>query len=406
MAVHVRIGSIAAVVATIAVACPVIACRGGSAAPGDGTPSANAPAAPQTLPPAPAPPSEGPRTVEVVRVIEQPLGVELVLPGELAPNQSVDIHARVAGFVRAIHVDRGSRVRAGDLLGELDAPELAAARAEAQSRVQAAEAQLGVVRARALVDAGTFDKLKAASATPGVVAGNDLLVAEKTLEASRGQVAVAEQNVESTRQALNAVREQEGYLRVTAPFAGTVTERRVHPGALVGPGAQTPMLRLVDGARLRLVVPVPEPYIARIPHGTAIAFTVAAYPGQRFRGTVARVASTVDVATRTMAVELDVTNGDGRLIPGTFAQVQWPVSRPGPSLFVPSASIASTTDRTFVIRVRGGRTEWVDVRTGLTSGALVEVFGELRAGDEIVGRGSDELRPGMDVQARPAGPAA
>jgi RND family efflux transporter MFP subunit len=223
-------------------------------------------------------------------------------------------------------------------------------------------------------------------------------------------VLAAQHGIEAARQALNAVLDMEGYLRVTAPFAGVVTERNVHPGALVGPssgaGAATPLLRLVDTDRLRLVVPVPEAYTAEMKPGAEIAFTVAAYPGRSFSGKVARVAEAVDVSTRTMAVELDVVNRDGRLAPGSFCQVRWPVRRSGPSLFVPSTSVAATTDRTFVIRIRGGKTEWVDVRTGLTSGALVEVFGDLRAGDEIAGRGTDELRPGTDVRPREGKPAA
>jgi multidrug efflux pump subunit AcrA (membrane-fusion protein) len=105
-------------------------------------------------------------------------------------------------------------------------------------------------------------------------------------------------------------------------------------------------------------------------------------------------------------VEVDVTNKDGRLAPGTFCQVRWPVRRSGPSLFVPSESVASTTDRTFVIRIRGGKTEWVDVKTGLTSGPLVEVFGDLKPGDEVAGRGTDELRPGTEVRPRESEPAA
>jgi hypothetical protein len=106
-----------------------------------------------------------------------------------------------------------------------------------------------------------------------------------------------------------------------------------------------------------------------------------------------------------MAVELDVPNNDGRLAPGTFCQVRWPVQRSGLSLFVPSSSVASTTDRTFVIRVREGKTEWIDVRTGLTTGPLIEVFGDLKASDEIAARGTDELRPGTAVQPRQAKPA-
>jgi len=359
---------------------------------------------------APAIPAAGPVSIDVVRVVEQSLDVPLSLPGELTAFQSVAMFPRVTGFVKSINVDRGSKVRAGELLASLEAPEVVAQRSEAQSKLQAAEAQLSVARAKADSDKSTFARLKTASATPGVVAGNDVVIAEKTADGSASQALAAEQSVEAARQALNAIRDMEGYLRMTAPFAGVITERNVHPGALVGPSTSgasaTPLLRLVDTVRLRLVVPVPEAYSAEMRPGAEIPFTVAAYPGQSFSGKVARIAQAVDVSTRTMAVELDVANGDGRLAPGTFCQVRWPVRRSGPSLFVPSASVATTTDRTFVIRIRNGKTEWVDVKTGLTSGPLVEVFGDLRAGDEIAGRGTDELRPGTDVRPRESKPAA
>jgi membrane fusion protein, multidrug efflux system len=351
----------------------------------------------------------GPAAIDVVRIVEQMLDVPLSLPGELTAFQSVAMFPRVTGFVKTVNVDRGSKVRAGDLLASLEAPELVAQRSEAQSKLQAVEAQLSAARSKAYADQSTFARLKAASATPGVVAGNDVVIAEKTADGSTSQVLAAEQSVEAARQALNAIRDIEGYLRVTAPFAGVVTERNVHPGALVGPSTTgagaTPLLRLVDTDRLRLVVPVPEAYTAEMRPGAEIPFTVAAYPGQSFAGKVARIAQAVDVSTRTMAVELDVVNGDGRLAPGTFCQVRWPVRRSGPSLFVPSTSVATTTDRTFVIRIRNGKTEWIDVRTGLTSGALVEVFGDLRAGDEIAGRGTDELRPDTEVRPRESKPA-
>ena len=228
----------------------------------------------------------GPAAIDVVRVVEQSLDVPLSLPGELTAFQSVAIFPRVTGFVKTVNVDRGSKVRAGDLLASLEAPELVAQRSEAQSKLQAAEAQLSVTRAKADADKSTFARLKAASATPGVVAGNDVVIAEKTADASANQVLAAEQSVEAARQALNAIRDMEGYLRVTAPFAGVITERNVHPGALVGPSTSgagaTPLLRLVDTSRLRLVVPVPEAYTAEMRSGAEIGFTVAAYPGQRF----------------------------------------------------------------------------------------------------------------------------
>jgi membrane fusion protein, multidrug efflux system len=328
----------------------------------------------------------------------------------LTAYQSVAIYPRVSGFVKSVRVDRGSQVRAGDLLASLEAPELIAQRSEAQSKLQAAEAQLAAAGSKADADRSTYERLKAASATPGVVAGHDVLLAEKAADASGSQVVSAQRSVDASRQALNAIRDMEGYLQLKAPFAGVVTERNVHPGALVGPSGSAatsaPLLRLVENDRLRLIVPVPEAYTGELTTGREISFSVAAYPGQAFSGSVARIAREVDVSTRTMAVELDVRNSDRRLAPGTFCQVRWPVRRSGPSLFVPSASVASTTDRTFVIRIRGGKTEWVDVRTGLTSGPLVEVFGDLRPGDEIAGRGTDELRPGTAVQPHQAQPAA
>jgi RND family efflux transporter MFP subunit len=268
---------------------------------------------------------------------------------------------------------------------------------------------LQAARAKADADRSTFEHLKAAAATPGVVAGNDVVVAEKSADASQNQVVAAQQSVDAARQALGAVRDMEGYLRLTAPFDGVVTERNVHPGALVGPSSGTqsaPLLRIVETNRLRVVVPVPEAYTSDLHSGSEIQFTVAAYPGQTFAGRVARIAQAIDVQSRTMAIELDVANRDGRLAPGTFCQVQWPVHRSSPSMFVPSSSIATTTDRTFVIRVRNGTTEWVDVKTGLTSGPLVEVFGDLRAGDEVAARGTDELRPGTNVRPRDAKPVA
>jgi RND family efflux transporter MFP subunit len=353
--------------------------------------------------PAPAP-AAGPPTLDVVRVVQRPIDVTLAMPGQLDPYETVAVYPKVTGFIKSIRVDRGSHVRRGELMAELEAPELVAQRAEAQSKLQAAEAQLAAARSKAEGEASTYDRLQAAAATPGVVAGNDLVIAQKAVEADRSQIAAAQQNTEAARQAVQSIARIEEYLRVTAPFDGVVTERNVHPGTLVGPNsgpaAASPMVRVVNADRLRLVVPVPEAYTAGVTAGATMTFTVSAYPGQSFSGTVARIADAVDVKTRTMAVELDVPNRDARLTPGAFCEVQWPIHRPAPSLFVPSGSVGRTTDRTFVVRVRGGKAEWVDVKTGLASGSLIEVFGDLQSGDTVAVRGTDEIKPGTEVRMK------
>src|SRR5215467_1163031 len=210
--------------------------------------------------------TSGPPTIDVVRVVQRPIDVTLEMPGQLDPYETVAVYPKVTGFVKSIRVDRGSRVRSGELMAELEAPELLAQRAEAQSKLQAAEAQLAAARSKTDADRSTYDKLKTASATPGVVAGNDLVLAQKAVEADQSQIAAAQQTAEAARQAVQSITQMEDYLRVTAPFDGVVTERNVHPGTLVGPNsgpaAITPMVRVEHNDRLRLVVPVPEAYTA------------------------------------------------------------------------------------------------------------------------------------------------
>jgi membrane fusion protein, multidrug efflux system len=342
--------------------------------------------------------------VQVTKIVSQKLEMMVHLPGEIEPYEDVAVFPKVTGFVKSITVDRGSHVKAGELIAQLEAPELVAQRSETESKLQAAKAQLAAAEAKLASDEGTYEHLKIAAATPGVVAGNDLFVAQKTVEADRAQLKAQQDNVNAAQQALQAVAQTEAYLQVKAPFDGVVTERNVHPGALVGPAGAAagavPMLRIETLSRLRVVVPVPEMYAAGVPGGTKVEFTVPAFPGRSFTGKIARIAHSVDEKTRTMPVELEVVNVKGELSPGIFSDILWPVRRSYPTLFVPTTAVANTLERVFVVRIRDGKAEWVDVKTGATSNKLIEVFGDLHEGDTIAVRGTDELRPGNPVSAQ------
>ena len=137
-----------------------------------------------------------------------------------------------------------------------------------------------------------------------------------------------------------------------------------------------------------------------MPEGTKVEFTVPAFPTRTFSGTIARIAHSVDEKTRTMPVELEAANVKGELSPGTFSDVLWPVRRSYPTLFVPTSSVANTLERVFVVRIRDGKSEWVDVKSGATADKMTEVFGDLREGDMVAVRGTDELRPGTSVSAQ------
>ena len=350
---------------------------------------------------APAQPS-----VEVVKVASRKLSITTRLPGELQAYEAVAVFPKVTAYVDSISVDRGTRVRSGQVMARLVAPELAAQRAEAQSKLQSAEAQRVEADAKLASDQSTFERLKSASATPGVVAGNDLEVAQRAVDADRAKVEAMRGSAQAAQSALHSISEIEGYLEVRAPFDGVVTERNVHPGSLVGPttgaaASSAPMVRVEKISKLRLVVPVPEKYSAGMSEGTKVDFSVPAFPNQTFTGTVARIAHSVDVRTRTMPVELDVQNADGRLSSGMFPEVLWPVRRLAPTLFVLVSAVARTTEATFVIRIRDGNTEWVNVQTGEQDGKSIEVFGSLREGDEVAVRGTDELRAGNHVATKP-----
>jgi RND family efflux transporter MFP subunit len=132
--------------------------------------------------------------------------------------------------------------------------------------------------------------------------------------------------------------------------------------------------------------------------GQQVAFTVPAHPGQTFHAPIARISQDVDLNTRTMPVELDVHSTDGRLSPGSFSSVQWPVHRAVPSMFVPVSAVTNDQQRTFVERVRNGKTEWVDVVTGLSANGNIEVFGDLKPGDEVIRNATDAIRPGQQVK--------
>jgi RND family efflux transporter MFP subunit len=338
------------------------------------------------------------QTLDLVPVVSKPVSRTVELPGEFLPFLSVSLHARVPGYVDRVAVDRGSIVKQGDLLVELSAPEMSAQVAEAQSKVQASEADRLQAAAQLAAAQSTFDRTKQAAETPGAIAGNELVQAEKQVDAASALLNSRMQASRAAESAVRALQELQAYLKITAPFDGVVTDRMIHPGALVGPGNDVTLLVIQQVSHLRLVVPVPEEDVSGIASGASVPFQVPAWPERTWSGTIARISHALDPKTRTMAIELDVMNRDGSLAPGMYPTVKWPVRRPQPSLFVPRTSVVTTTERTFVIRDHGGQAEWVDVKKGVADGDLVEVTGNLKPGEMVVRRATDEIRNGSPIR--------
>src|SRR5438093_10059753 len=239
---------------------------------------------------------------EMAAVVSKPVSRTITLPGEIQPFLNVALRSRVAGYVDRVLVDRGSAVKEGDLLIELSAPEMKAQIAEAESKVQVAEGDrlqaeaklaslqstLASLEATLASAQATYDRLKVASQTPGAISGNELEIALRSVEAQRASVEAQRGSIQAQRASIEAVRngkaateatlravkEMEMYLRVTAPFTGVVTERIVHPGALVGPASDAPLLVLQQISRLRVTVAVPEENVGAIAKGASVPFQV------------------------------------------------------------------------------------------------------------------------------------
>ena len=176
-----------------------------------------------------------PVAVSTVPVVSKKLQTTIALPAQLTPYEQVDIYPKVTGFVERVTVDRGSRVQRGQILVHLTAPELNSQRSAAEAAVRAAQSQLVTAQAKLTSDNGTYLHMVAAAKTPGVLAENDVLVAEQTVSADKGILAAAEQNIAAARDALKSVSQTESYLTITAPFAGIVTTRGVPRSGELGP---------------------------------------------------------------------------------------------------------------------------------------------------------------------------
>jgi RND family efflux transporter MFP subunit len=371
--------------------------------------------------------------VPVVAVTSTILQKPVKLPAELEPFRDVKVRAKVKGFINWIGVDRGSIVKSGQCLIKLTAPELdaqcdearakqveaKAAHAEAMSVVEQDRASHVEVQAKLDADRLLLERLRKADREPGAIAQNEVDAAAKAVEGDEARLKAAQSKVEAAKSeadaklqaitaatnSLKSLEQMRAYLIVRAPIDGVITERFVHEGDIAGVSGgrnetEHPLLRLEETSRLRLVVSVPEQLCSGIAAGDVLAFSVPAYLGREFHGTVSRIGHALDQETRTMPVELDVNNASGELEPGMYATVTWEVRRNRPTLFVPISAVVNTLEKSFVVRVKNGIAEVVEVSTGQTMNDKVEVVGNIKEGDEIVLKGSDEYKDGSHMATR------
>lgn len=311
---------------------------------------------------------------------------ELSLPGELESFYETDLYPRVSSYVSKINVDIGDVVTKGQVLAELEAPELIANLTAAYSTVKSAEAVF-------LSSKAQYKRALKTRETQGAISATDVDAAKTKVISDSLTVVAQESHYESVRQLTE-------YLKITAPFSGVVSDRRLSPGAFVGPGGQNtvPLLKIRQLDHLRLRLAIPEAYLGDIRLGTPVSFSVSTFRQENFTGKIARISNSVRTDTRSEMIEIDILNPKKRLKPGMYVSAHLPVTANEGSIFVPKSAVISNMERTFVIKVENGVAKWVDVQRGDDNMNQVQIFGGVAKGDTILKTASEDIAVGKPVK--------
>jgi RND family efflux transporter MFP subunit len=378
-----------------------------------------------------------PVSVAVARVAVADLNNEMNLTGDLKPFQEVEVMAKVAGYVRGIHVDIGDRVRKGQLLAELEVPELAEDLTQAKAALKRTEAEAERAKSELRRAQSTFgiatlsySRLSAvAQQRPGLVAQQELddvkskeLAAEAQVASAQSGLDAATQEIGVNQAALARIKTMFDYARVTAPFDGVVTKRYADTGSMIqaGTASQTqamPLVRLSQTSMLRLIVPVPEPEVPTIHVGQQVEVIVPTVK-RTFTGKVARFADQVAESTRTMNTEIDVANQEQSLVPGMYAEVKLSLGQRKGALTVPVGAVdvaggensgksgnpsevaAVGRPGRVMVLTPDNRIRIQQVTVGLETASKLEILSGLRVGDLVVIGGRASLQAGQEVRPK------
>jgi RND family efflux transporter MFP subunit len=356
----------------------------------------------------------------VAPAVRETIATQLSIAGQFVPYQNVELHAKVAGYIRNINVDIGDKVHKGQVLAVLEIPELVAQVQEAQAAVHHAEeeiqrAQSDVSRAQAdevALHANAARLVSTDKARPGLIAQQELddaiakdRAAEAQVDASKSSLAAARQQLEVARANQAHYAALSEYAKITAPYDGVVTWRFSDTGALVQAGTAGSGLPVVTVAQinvLRLRIPVPESLAAKIKEGDTADVAVQA-TGEHFTGKVARYTSSLDPSTRTMQVELDVPNPNYHLQPGMYADVKLSANSRPNALTIPIEAVRREENKNTVLVVDAeNRVRPREVLTGVESSNSVEILSGLSEGEQVIVGNLGRYQPNELVRPKPA----
>jgi len=343
--------------------------------------------------------------VAVEKVGREDLSQTVSLSAEFRPYQQVALHAKVAGYLQSISVDVGDHVKDGQVIAQLDVPELKEELQKATAAFGASEQEVARAEA-AYTDAHlAFQRLQqVAKEHPKLVAQQDVDTATAKDSASASGVGAARQKVEEAKAEVSRMKALITYMTITAPFDGVVTRRLVDPGALIQAGTASnsqavPLVEIVEDKRLRLAFPVPESAVSLVKVGSPVHVSVSAL-GETFSAKVSRFSDKVDHSTRTMWTEADVENPDNRFKPGMIADVTLTTRESKDAVAVPvQAIIAGETPKVLVVDSSGQVVE-SPIELGLETPSKAEVLKGLSSGQVVIVGNRTGIQPGQKVSPR------
>jgi RND family efflux transporter MFP subunit len=361
---------------------------------------------------------EAPATHPVVTLIQAKQGAptsELLLPGNIEPLYSANLYARIDGYLDRRNVDIGAKVKAGQVLAVISAPEVdqqllqsRATLAQSEAALQQARAALEQAKANAELARLTKERdmplgqQRAISQqiVDGAVQAYDARVAD--VSAATANITAAEANVTANRANVSRLQQMQGFERIVAPFDGVITQRNVERGDLTGSsGASKPLFSIAQSGTLRIQVDVPQSEAVNIQDGQKAAVDVKERLGRAYTGTVIRNAGALNNAARTMLTEVQVDNGDGSLLPGMYAQVKFTLPEQRTSLIIPTSSLVVDHGGMHVVTVAANHTvHFVPVTIGKDMGKEVEILNGLQGSEPLVSSPSDLLNEGDHVEVR------
>jgi RND family efflux transporter MFP subunit len=350
-------------------------------------------------------PSASTQTVGVVTVKRQDLSRGVTLTAEFKPYQEVEIHAKVAGYVKEINVDVGDHCKAGDVIATLEIPEIQDELKQADAATQTALEDQKSMQAAYDESQLLASRLNAAAQeTKGLIAQQDVDTADAKNRGDEANLAAAKQKVVEAQANADHLRDLVAYSIITAPFDGVITRRYADVGALVQAGTvqsgtsgssnSMPLVSFEEIKKLRLEFPVPESAVSYVRLGSPVEITVVSL-GKTFQGTVTRFAQKVDEDTRTMLTEVDVDNQDELYTPGMYATVHLILSEKKDALAVPIASVSTGDKSTVLMLDKDHKVKEQTISVGLETPTMVEVLSGLNEGDLVVAGNRSSIQIGQ-----------